>query len=69
MSITGVYAVVAYLISRRVKEIALRRAIGARVQDVLPLLAGPALLWTIAGVLVGVFIALRRDPVAALRAE
>jgi predicted permease len=54
MSITGVYAVVSYLISRQVKEIALRRAIGARVQDILSLLAGPALLWTIVGVLVGV---------------
>jgi ABC-type antimicrobial peptide transport system permease subunit len=54
MSITGVYAVVTYLISRRVKEIAMRRAIGARGQDVLSLLAGPAFLWTTAGVLVGV---------------
>jgi ABC-type antimicrobial peptide transport system permease subunit len=54
MSITGVYAVVTYLISRRVKEIAMRRAIGARGQDVLTLLAGPAFLWTTAGVLVGV---------------
>jgi ABC-type antimicrobial peptide transport system permease subunit len=54
MSITGVYAVITYLISRRVKEIALRRAIGAGVQDVLSLLAGPALLWTIVGVLVGI---------------
>ena len=54
MSITGVYAVVTYLTSRRVKEIALRRAIGARSQDVVSLLAGPAFRWTMAGVLLGV---------------
>ena len=32
----------------------MRRAIGARGRDVLSLLAGPVVLWTIAGVLVGV---------------
>jgi putative ABC transport system permease protein len=53
MSITGIYAVVTYLTSRRVKEIALRRAIGARTYDVVALLAGPAFRWTAAGVLVG----------------
>ena len=53
MSITGIYAVVTYLTSRRVKEIALRRAIGARTYDVVSLLAGPAFRWTMAGVLVG----------------
>ena len=47
-------AVVTYLTSRRVKEIALRRAIGARSQDVVSLLAGPAFRWTMAGVLLGV---------------
>ena len=54
MSITGVYAVVTYLTSRRVKEIAMRRAIGARGRDVVSLLAGPAFRWTIRGHLLGV---------------
>ena len=66
MSITGVYAVVTYLTSRRVKEIALRRAIGARSQDILSLLAGPSLRWTMAGVVVGVAGAVAGS--AALRA-
>ena len=66
MSITGVYAVVTYLTSRRVKEIALRRAIGARSQDILSLLAGPSFRWTMAGVVVGVAGAVAGS--AALRA-
>jgi putative ABC transport system permease protein len=53
MSITGIYAIVTYLTSRRVKEIALRRAIGARTYDVVSLLAGAAFRWTMAGVLAG----------------
>jgi putative ABC transport system permease protein len=53
MSITGVYGVVTYLTSRRVREIALRRAIGARGYDVVSLLAGAAVRWTIGGVLAG----------------
>lgn len=54
MSVTGIYTVVSYLMSRRTKEIALRRAIGARGVDVLTLLAGSAFRWTIAGILAGV---------------
>jgi predicted permease len=53
MSVTGIYTVVTYLMSRRTKEIALRRAIGARGVDMFALLAGPAVRWTLAGVLAG----------------
>jgi predicted permease len=54
MSVTGIYTVVAYLISRRTREIALRRAIGATAGNVAALLAGQTLWWTVAGVLAGV---------------
>ena len=54
MSVSGVYTVVTYLASRRVKEIAVRRAIGATSRDVLWALAGPTLGWSSAGLIVGV---------------
>ena len=54
MSMAGVFAVVSYLTSRRHKEIALRRAIGAERSDVLWLLSGPTCRWTLAGLVIGV---------------
>ena len=54
ISIAGVFTVVSYLTSRRVKEIALRRAIGAQGADVFWLLAGQTLRWALAGLAVGV---------------
>jgi ABC-type antimicrobial peptide transport system permease subunit len=54
MSVAGVYTVVAYLVSRRTREIALRRAIGARAGDVLVLLAGPTFRWAAAGIGAGI---------------
>ena len=54
MSATGVYTVVTYLTSQRIKEIALRRAIGAGSRDVLRLLAGQTFRWTFIGLVVGV---------------
>jgi predicted permease len=53
MSVSGIYTVITYLVSRRFKEIAVRRAIGATGRDVLWSLAGPTLRWTIAGLLAG----------------
>jgi putative ABC transport system permease protein len=53
MSVSGIYTVITYLVSRRVKEIAVRRAIGATSGDVLWSLAGPTLRWTVAGLLAG----------------
>lgn len=53
MSVSGIYTVVTYLVSRRFKEIAVRRAIGATNGDVIWCLAGPTLYWTSAGLIVG----------------
>lgn len=57
MSIAGVFAVISSLVSRRVKEIAVRRAIGAQSTDVLRLLAGPTLASASVGCLAGAGIA------------
>jgi predicted permease len=53
ISLSGIYAVVTYLISRRVKEIAVRRAIGATASDVVRSLAMPTLRWTAVGLAAG----------------
>lgn len=53
MSIAGIFAVISYMTSRRVKEIALRRAIGAQPSDVIRLLAGQTFGWTLAGLAAG----------------
>ena len=53
MSVTGVFTVVTYLTSRRAKEIAIRLAIGAKSRDVLRLLAGQTLVWTVIGLVLG----------------
>ena len=57
MAIAGIFAVISYLTSRRMKEIALRRAIGAQAPDVLRLLAGRTLLWTVIGLGAGAGLA------------
>ncbi len=57
MSIAGIFAVISYLTSRRLKEVALRRAIGARGSDVLRLLAGQTFMWTLIGLAAGAGIA------------
>jgi predicted permease len=54
MSMAGVFAVVAYMTSRRHKEIALRRAIGAQAGDVVWLLSGQTFRWAVAGLAAGV---------------
>ena len=53
MSMAGVFSVVSYLTSRRHKEIAVRRAIGAGNADVMWLLSGQTLRWMLAGLGVG----------------
>jgi putative ABC transport system permease protein len=54
MSGMGVYMVVTYLTSRRAREIALRRAIGADSVAVVTLLAGQTMRWTLAGLAIGI---------------
>jgi putative ABC transport system permease protein len=53
MSISGVYTVITYLVCRRFREIAIRRAIGATGRDVMWSLARPTLGWTLAGLIAG----------------
>jgi len=53
MSVAGIFAVISYLTSRRLKEIALRRAIGAQHSDVLRLLSGQTFAWTLIGLAFG----------------
>jgi putative ABC transport system permease protein len=55
MSMAGVFGVVSYLTSRRQKEVAIRRAIGARGADVMWLLSGQTFQWTLTGLGAGVF--------------
>jgi predicted permease len=54
MSLAGVFAVVSYLTSRRHKEVALRRAMGAQAGDILWLLSNQTFRWTLVGLVIGV---------------
>jgi len=54
MSASGVYTVVAYLVARRTREIAVRIAIGAQARDIVRLVSGQTLGWTVAGLAAGV---------------
>jgi ABC-type antimicrobial peptide transport system permease subunit len=54
MSLAGIYALITFLISRRVREIAIRRAIGASGSDILWLLGNQTFRWSLAGLAAGV---------------
>jgi putative ABC transport system permease protein len=53
ISISGVYTVITYVASRRIKEIAVRRVVGATGRDVLRSLAGPTVRWSVGGLILG----------------
>jgi predicted permease len=53
ISLSGIYAIVTYLVSRRAREIAVRRAIGATASDVVRSFAVPTLRWTAVGLAAG----------------
>jgi putative ABC transport system permease protein len=53
MSLAGIYALIVFLTSRRLKEIAIRRAVGAGHADILWLFGGQTFRWAMAGLAVG----------------
>jgi putative ABC transport system permease protein len=57
LSATGIYALVAFSVAQRTREIGIRMALGASRRRVVGLLLGQSLAFSIAGVLVGLAVA------------
>jgi len=69
MSAAGVYMIVWYLVTTRTREIAVRLAVGARASDIVRLISGQTLGWTIAGLVVGVAAAIATSGIARTAAR
>ncbi|HEX3684825.1 MAG TPA: FtsX-like permease family protein [Bryobacteraceae bacterium] len=54
----GLYGVIAYAAERRTREFGIRMAIGAQRRNVLQLVAGDALMLTLAGMVLGLSLSL-----------
>src|SRR5205814_1487458 len=57
LAVIGLYGVVAYAVSRRTREIGIRMAIGANPRDVMRMILGQGLVFTVIGLGVGLGIA------------
>ena len=58
LAAVGIFGVMAYSVSRRTQEIGLRIALGAKAGDVLKLILGQGLKWSVLGVAIGLILAL-----------
>ena len=58
LAATGLYGVIAYVVSRRTREIGIRMAIGARTVDVVALVLREGIVMVLAGAAVGLALAL-----------
>jgi hypothetical protein len=58
VAMTGVYAVLAFLVAGRTREIGIRLALGASPRDVRALVIGPSMLFVSAGAIVGLGVSL-----------
>lgn len=65
LAVVGLYAVKAYLVSRRTREIAIRMALGATEQDVTWMVLREGLTVTMAGIGIGLMLALAAGRLAA----
>jgi putative ABC transport system permease protein len=50
---TGIYGVVSYSVSRRTSEIGIRMALGAQQKDILKMILGESMFYTLFGVIIG----------------